>query len=70
MRHSQRRGADDSLHGERAQAAETAEAIANAVPVVENEYFTKSRAGVRTPLAKQGTAARREWLAGEVFKGG
>ena len=62
--------AGNPLHGELAQAAKTAEEIANAVEVKENEHFTRVRARVRSALAEHGIAAQLEQLVGEVFKGG
>ena len=62
--------AANPLHGELAQAAQTAEAIATAVEVREDEHFTRARARVRAALAEHGVAAQLERLVGEVFKGG
>ena len=62
--------AGNPLHGELAQAAKTAESIANAVEVREDEHFTRTRARVRSALAEHGVAAQLERLVGEVFKGG
>lgn len=62
--------AGNPLHGELAQAAKTAEAIATAVEVKEDEHFTRARARVRSALAEHGVAAELERLVGEVFKGG
>ena len=62
--------AANPLHGELAQAAKTAEAIATAVQVKEDEYFTRARARVRSALAEHGIAAQLERLVGEVFRGG
>ena len=44
-----------ALHGELAQAAKTAEEIANAVQVKEDEHFTRARARVRSALAEHGS---------------
>ena len=62
--------AANPLHGELAQAAKTAEDIANAVQVKEAEHFTRARARVRSALAEHGVAGQLEQLVGEVFKGG
>ena len=62
--------AANPLHGELAQAAQTAEAIATAVQVKEAEHFTRARARVRSALAEHGVAVQLERLVGEVFKGG
>ena len=62
--------AANPLHGELAQAAQTAEAIAAAVEVRENEHFTRARARVRAALAEHGVATRLERLVGEVLRGG
>ena len=62
--------AANPLHGELAQAAQTAEAIATAVQVKEAEHFTRARARVRAALAEHGVATRLERLVGEVFRGG
>ncbi len=60
--------ADNPLHGELAQAAKTAKAIATAVQVKEAEHFTRVRARIRSALAEHGVAAQLERLVGEVFK--
>ena len=57
------------LHCEIVQAARTAEEIANAVQVKEDEHFTRVRARVRSALAEHGVAAQLERLVGEVFRG-
>ena len=62
--------ADSPLHGELAQAAKTAEEIANAIQVKADEHFTRARARVRAALAEHGVAAQLERLVGEVFRGG
>ena len=62
--------AANPLHGELAQAAQTAEAIASAVEVKENEHFTRARARVRATLAEHGVTVQLEQLVGKVFKGG
>ena len=62
--------AGNSLHCGIAQAAETAEEIANAVEVKEAEHFTRARARVRSALAEHGVAAQLERLVGEVLGGG
>ena len=62
--------AANPLHGELAHAAQTAEEIASAVQVKENEHFTRARARVRSALAEHGIAAQMERLVGKVFKGG
>ena len=61
--------AGNPLHYELAQAAATAEAIATAVEMKEDEHFTRARARVRSALAEHGVAAQLERLVGEVFKG-
>ena len=58
----------NALHCEIAQAAKTAEEIANAVQVKEDEHFTRARARVRSTLAEHGVAGQLERLVGEVFK--
>ena len=60
--------AGDALHCEIAQAAKTAEEIAKAVEVKEDEHFTRARARVRSALAEHGVATQLERLVGEVFK--
>ncbi len=62
--------AANPLHGELAQAAKTAEAIATVVEVKETEHFTRARARIRSALAEHGIAAQLERLVGEVFRGG
>ena len=62
--------AGNPLHGELAQASRTAEAVASAVQVREDEHFTRARARIRAALAEHGIAAQLERLVGEVFKGG
>jgi hypothetical protein len=62
--------ASNALHGELAQAATTAEDIANAVEARADEHFTRARARVRSALAEHGVAARLERLVGEVFRSG
>ena len=59
--------AANPIHGELAQAAKTAEAIANAVEVREDEHFTRARARVRSALAEHGVAVQLERLVGEAF---
>ena len=62
--------AADPLHGELARVAKTAEAVANAVEVKEDEHFTRVRARVRSALAEHGIAAQLERLVGEVLGDG
>ena len=62
--------AANPLHGGITQAAKTAEAIATAVEVRENEHFTRARARIRAALAEHGIAVQLERLVGEVFRVG
>ena len=62
--------AANPLHGDLAHAAQTAEAIASAVEVKENEHFTRARARIRAAFAEHGIAAQLERLVGKVFRGG
>ena len=59
--------AGNPLHGELAHAAQTAEAIANAAEVKENEHFTRARARIRSALAEHGIAGQLEQLVGKVL---
>ena len=56
------------LHCGIAQAARTAEEIANAIEVKEDEHFTRTRARVRSALAEHGIATQLERLVEEVFR--
>ncbi len=57
----------DALHRALADAAETAERVADAVAKTEGEYFTKIRGRVRAALAGHGVASRLEILVAELF---
>lgn len=58
---------EDALHRELAEAAETAETVANEVPLREGEYFTRTRRRIRDALTHHGIAARLEELATELL---
>ena len=60
---------DDALHREIAGAAQTAERVANAVPIKEREYFVTTRKRIRAVLAEHGIAARMEELVVELING-
>ena len=62
--------AGNALHCELAQAAKTAEEIADAVQLKEDEHFTRARTRVRSALAGHGIAAQLERLVGKIFRGG
>ena len=59
---------EDALHGELAEAAETAEAVANDVPLREGEYFTRTRKRIRSALTEHGIASRLEELAADLLE--
>ena len=58
---------NDVLHNRLAEAARTAEEVANAVPKRKGEYFTRTRKRVRSALAAHGIAAQLESLVDEVL---
>ena len=58
---------EDALHCELAEAAETAEIVANDVLLRESEYFTRTRKRIRGALAEHGIASRLEELASDLL---
>lgn len=58
---------EDVVHRELAEAAETAEAVANDVPLREGEYFTRTRRRVRDALAEHGISVRLEELVSDLL---
>ena len=58
---------EDALHRELAETAETAEAVANDVPLRDGEYFTRTRKRIRDALTEHGIAPRLEKLAADLL---
>ena len=58
---------EDALHRGLAEAANTAEAVANDVPLRDGEYFTRTRKRIRDALTEHGIAPRLEELAADLL---
>lgn len=57
----------ESLHRELARAAERAEAVAAAVPLLPAAHFTRQRRAIRDALAADGIAATLETLVARLL---